>query len=484
MFYCTECGARLPDDAVFCTECGAPVRPAYSNGAQEQKRTGGAEGRGDLGYGPPPGTRKPGGDGKIAAIVISIVVILFAAAGYLLDRAVDNASYTGYWESSAVEVNGEQKDSYFDQDIKGLFGMQIREDGTAAMCSAFTKNVYEGSWERDGSALIISGGNEQYSLTKRKGKIYVYNDGLYIVYSRADGDIDHPSVPHGSISGGSNGGDGSALPSPDGSAASEGSVDGKTYSVAITGAESVKNEKGSDVLRVYFTYTNHSGYAQSAWDTLDFIARQDGGELHGETDSTDAGALLSARVRPEVTVQCCYTFAYDPDGGAVQFTVTGWNTGTDGGAVTAAFTPGKLPGAPAKQELKAVPTPGWTLKLPAEGTLDDDYEVGVLGAELTKDSAGNPAVRVRYRFVNKSTHKLSMDEALRCWTYQDGVSLETVDPAESTDTDDAYTTPVPAGGEATVSCMFRLRNTTSQVEAEVEAVDSYDAVGQTFAVNG
>ncbi|HIR54324.1 MAG TPA: zinc-ribbon domain-containing protein [Candidatus Scatomorpha intestinigallinarum] len=25
MGYCTKCGARLPEGAVFCTKCGAPV---------------------------------------------------------------------------------------------------------------------------------------------------------------------------------------------------------------------------------------------------------------------------------------------------------------------------------------------------------------------------------------------------------------------------------------------------------------------------
>ncbi|MGI5978359.1 MAG: DUF5067 domain-containing protein [Oscillospiraceae bacterium] len=487
MFYCTECGARLPDDSVFCTNCGAPVRMAYKNRRQSAKeRAHNAAGAAQHTSAYPPEPKRRAGDGKVAAIIISIVVILFVAAGYLLDKAVDASSFTGYWESSAVEVNGEQKDSYFGKDIKGLFGMEIRDNGTVAMCSAFRRKPFEGKWERDGSDLIVYSNNESYTLSKKDGKIYVYNDGLYIVYSRAEGDIDHPSVPHGSLSESLDGSDGNALPSPDKNNGSEGTVDGKRYYVAITGAEKGKNSEGNDILRIYFTFTNHSAHAQSAWDTLDFIAEQDGRELHGESgqDSTETGALIAARVRPDVTVDCCYTVLFDPDGGAVQFTVTGWNMGPDGGAVTASFLPKALPGAPAAMEIETVPTPSWTLALPGEGVLGDDYNVAVMGAERITDSYGRDAVRILYRFVNNSEHKISMGEALHVWTYQDGVSLVPVDAAERAGTDDAYKTPVAPGESATVSRVFRLRNTSSQIEAEVEPLDSYDAVGQTYAVNG
>ena len=93
-------------------------------------------------------------------------------------------------------------------------------------------------------------------------------------------------------------------------------------------------------------------------------------------------------------------------------------------------------------------------------------------------------MRILYRFENNSGKEISMDEALRVWTYQDGVSLQTVDPAESRESDDAYTMPVEPGANRIVSCVFRLRNSSSQIEAEVETAESSDAVGQTYAVKG
>ena len=484
MGYCTECGARLPEDASFCTSCGAPVRPARRDGAREEDRRSGAAAppHSDMGYDPRPGTKKKNGDGKIAAIVITVVVILFAAAGYLLDKAVDSSDCRGYWESSAIEVNGAEKDSYLGNDINGLFGIEVSKDGTATMGSAFTTEVYSGSWRRSGSGIVIYDGDEEIPVTKKDGKLRIYYDGLYIIYSRAAGNMDHPSVAHGSLA---DGGGARALPSPGEEDTASGAVGAGSYSVAITGAQAAKNADGDDTLRIYFTYTNHSEYSQSAWDTLKLAAEQNGKALEPDDaqETTDEGVMLLSRVRPEVTVQCCYTVDFDPNGGEVGFAIVGWDSGMDGGRVHTSFTPGQLPGAPQKLELKSVAEPKWTAALPAEGAIDD-YEVSVTGAELVTDADGEAAVRILYRFENNSGKEISMDEALRVWTYQDGVSLQTVDPAESRESDDAYTMPVEPGANRIVSCVFRLRNSSSQIEAEVETVESYDAVGQTYAVKG
>lgn len=494
MAFCTECGARLPDDAVFCTNCGAPVRAAEDGNADASYASGqtGADAQSSYdqqysGYGYPhsPTSKAPSkhsGGGKVAAIVVSIVVILFAAAGYLLDKAVSKSNFTGYWESCAVEVSGQEKDSYFGKDIDGLFGIEIREDGTASMCSAFTGKVFSGKWKRDGDDIAISGVGESYELTKKKDRIYLFNNGLYIIYKQVDSDINHPSVPHGSLS--KNGNSEDALPSPGANGSSDGMVDGSRFSVQITGAEAYKNQDGKDAMRVYFTYTNHDQTSRDAWDTLDFYVVQDGGELQGqsEQEDTEPGELLSARVRPEVTIQCCYSFGYNANGGEVSFAVFGWDKGEDGGVVSAKFTPGKLPGAPAAMEIKAVPEPEWTTSLPGEGTLADNYGVAVRGAELTTDENGRAAVRIYYSFTNGSDEKACMEDVLGVYTYQDGVSLEPVEASNPIDKDKAFSKSVAPGATVQSSRVYRLRNNSSQVEAEIESQDSYEAVGQTYSV--
>ena len=490
MAYCTECGFRLPDDAIFCPACGTPVRredgPAGETQSEAKAWNGGDErAKASAGAYPPPRADRKSGGGKIAAIVIALVVVLFAAAGYLLDKAVDNTDFKGYWESTAVQVNGLQRDTYFGSKIDGLFGVQINEDGTASMCSAFTHRVFNGKWTKTSSGLSIRGSGEEYELIKKDGKLYMFNNGLFIIYSPAEGDIDHPSVAHGSLAKDDGSTSASPLPSPK-TGESSGFVDGQDYEVAITGAEAFKDGDGKDAVRVYFTYVNHSDHSQSAWDTLDFIIEQNGGELRGESEQsdTDAGRLLTAMVRPGVKIQCCYTFACDPQGGDIAFTIQGWDRGGDGGTVSRSFTPGKLPGAPASLAITPVTEPKWTTKLPGDGELDDEYTVSVEGAELTTDANGQPAVRIRYRFGNDSDAKISLSDALRVYTYQDGVSLEAVDAAKPTDADAAFRKTVDAGASAEVSCVFRLRNTSSQVEAEVESIEDYDAVGQTYSVKG
>lgn len=494
MAFCTECGARLPDDAAFCTNCGAPVR-TEENGNTDASYTSGQTGadaqasynRQSGGYGYPHGPTskaplKHSGGGKVAVIIVSIVVILFAAAGYLLDKAVNQSSFTGYWESCAVEVSGQEKDSYFGKDIDGLFGIEIREDGTASMCSAFTGKVFSGKWQRDGDDIAINGAGESYVLTKKDDRIYLFNNGLYIVYKQVDSDIDHPSIPHGSLS--KNGNGRNILPSPGADSSSGGMVDGSRFSVQITGAEAYQNKDGKDAMRVYFTYTNHDQTAQDAWDTLDFYAVQDGGELQGESEQkdTETGEFLSARVRPEVTIQCSYSFGYNADGGEVSFAVFGWDKGEDGGVVSAKFTPGKLPGAPAAMAIKAVPEPKWTTSLPGEGTLADDYGVAVRGAELMTDENGEAAVRIYYSFTNGSDEKAALEDVLGAYTYQDGVSLEPDEASSPTDMDKAFSKSVAPGEAIQSSRVYRLRNNSSQVEAEIESQDSFEAVGQTYSV--
>lgn len=491
MAFCTECGFKLPDDAVFCPNCGAPVRGAPEAGAADHEGSHESaspfEKKGASTYGYPHSSAakavsKHSGGGKVAAIVISIVVVLFAAAGYLLDKAVSKNSFTGYWESCAVEVNGQEKDSYFGKDIKGLFGVEIRDDKTASMCSAFTGQVFSGKWERDGDDITISGSGEIYYLTKKDDRIYLFNNGLYIVYKQVDGDIAHPSVPHGSLS--RNGGNGTVLPSPGTDSSSDGTVDGSRFSVEITGAEAYQDEDGKDAMRVYFTFTNHDSNAQAAWDTLDFYTGQDGKELQGESEQedTDTGKLLSARIRPEVTVQCCYSFAYNPAGSEVTFAIFGWDKGQDGGVVSQKFAPGSLPGAPEPLAIKVVPEPKWTTSLPSEGMLNDVYGVAVRGAERVADESGADFVRVLYSFTNGSEHKVSLEEASNACTYQDGVALEPVEVSKPTETDEAFSKAVPSGATVQVSRVYRLRNTTSQIEAELELQGSYDAVGQTYSV--
>lgn len=491
MGYCTECGFRLPDDAIYCPACGTPVRREDGPAAGETQGEAGTwdggneKARASAGTYPPPRADRKSGGGKTAAIVIALVVVLFAAAGYLLDKAVDKTDFKGYWESTAVEVNGLQRDSYFGSKIDGLFGVQINEDGTASMCSAFTQRVFNGKWTKTSSGLVIRGSGEEYELIKKDGKLYMFNNGLFIIYSPAKGDIDHPSVAHGSLAKDDGSASASPLPSPD-AGESSGYVDGQDYEIAITGAEAFKDENGKDAVRVYFTYVNHSDHSESAWDTLDFIIRQNGSELRGESEQsdTDAGRLLTAMVRPGVKIQCCYTFVYNPKGGDVAFTIQGWDRGGDGGTVSRSFTPGELPGAPAPLVITPVTEPKWTTKLPGEGKLDDAYTVSVESAELTVDENAQPAVRIRYRFENDSSVKVSLSDALRVFTYQDGVSLEEVNAAKPTDSDMAFYKMVDAGASAEVSCVFHLRNTSSQVEAEVESIEDYDALGQTYSVKG
>lgn len=487
MSFCTECGYRLPDDSLFCPGCGAPVRD-YAEPQQGGEKGGPAGGgptnaggsKSAYGYSQP-NAQKSGG-GRVAAIVISVVVLLFITAGYLLEKTISSESFTGYWESVAVEVNGEEKDSYLGRDIDGLFGLQIDRDGTASMSSAFSTKVFQGKWQKVGSTLTITGSGENYSIVKKKDRLYLNNNGLYIVYKKADGDIDHPTVPRGSLAGGENGSE--ALPSPKTTEGAAGYLNGKDVYVAFTGAEAFTDTKGRERLRVYFTFKNCTDRALSADATLVVTASQNGEQLEAEDPESEIAEdkLFSAMVRPNVTIQCSCCFDYEPEEGDVSLDFRGWY-GEDSADLRQTLSADKLPGAPAPLAIEPVTEPKWTAALAAQGKFDD-YELAVTGAELTTDENGEAAVRVRYSFKNDGDEGVSMEYAVFACTYQDGVSLEETTAAQVADSDRLFEKEIKPGRSAVVSRVFKLRNKSSQIEAEVESNDSYDAIGQTFAVPG
>lgn len=557
MAFCTECGSKLPDDAVFCPNCGksmastaknesiapseiiqeeiktieyaapaaaeakpeptafqtsgvyvAPTQASYSAPAQgtyappEQNAyvppqnnyappyQGGYAPQpqnqynqpNSYGYQPYQGMPPKKSGGKTAIIVISSVVAVIIIAIVLI-LALGKDPYVGYWETVSVDTGDGLTEDYYGTSIVGSLSMQINSDGSAYLASAYNTEVYEGTWEETDNGIEISANDETHDFEYEDNQLIMTEDGETFYFEQVDGDINNPSVPHGSSA------DTSVDTSTEetsGTVAGSGYVGDGDFYISIVGAEDFTDIDGEPAIRVFYEFTNnyYDDYSSSAYDMLSYYATQDGYDLDQTYSSDDYSVAnnIYYNIRVGLTMQCAAEFKYDPYGGSVDFGICDYYDGESAGAVYASYVPGSFPGAPAPYVIAPIDDPQWTLGLPTEGALDSFY-VAVTDAEQTTDADGNPAIRVYYEFTNNSTYSTNLYTELYIYTYQDGVSLDQAYTYEESETDSNFYSDIAPGASINTSCVYVLRNQSSPVEAEVEAYTDYAAVGQLFYFN-
>lgn len=563
MAFCTECGKQLSDSAVFCPNCGhkrsvpseapeeeqridaqaAPAESPEDTGENAEKETNSpaeAEKEGKTAESPeaepapePEGNRWSAGstrtessygyntygnnnlgykshdeiakknNSKAAIIVIATVVVLLAVAIILFISLSKGEDFVGYWESEEVDLGTGFDDELFGRDVKGMFGLQLNEDNTYRLLSAFNSEIVSGPWKETDSGIQLQNQMESITLSYKNRQLLLQVGGYTFALEHSDGSIDNPTLPAGKYAGSGNElpdapdsssgvpvpDDGQKPVSPSGSPSISGSgeVGNGDFYISVVGAEEFTDTEGDPAIRIYYEYTNNFDFPETAYNTIDWEAVQDGESLEFAYSWDDVEVynndLLS--VRPGLTVQCCVQFKYDPNGGTVDASFFGWSAGKSGGRVLASYVPGQLPGAPAPYEYEPIPDPEWTTsELDSEGYLDNGKcYVEVTDAKLIQDSYGLDAVRVFYRFTNKYNEPVSFYSATTPIVYQDGIGLPESYAEISAETDDRANDPVEPGQTVEVSCVFRLRNNTSSIEAEVEGVDTYAAVGQTYKIS-
>lgn len=523
MAFCTMCGKKLPDDAVFCPNCGHRIvqtgdpsgstyegseshnddipgdqaRRPYEDRGEEYRQPSDVPDRRQYGPSADPNIYRSAANGgapasgkneHTAAIIIicSVVFLLLVAAAVFFIGRNRNSEYIGYWESTGVDFGGGTvyQDMY-GQDINGLIAVQINRDHSLSLISAYEDGISTGTWEKTSTGISAQINDDQiYFVFDKDSDTLSLTDGssYRIIFERADGSITDSTIDAGSLD---EQDDPMESDGTTDTVSGSGTVGDGSYSISVIGAEQFTDVDNDAAIRIYFNFTNDSSYTISAWNALDYYARQDGKKLNEAYtwDDVDVYGNISRSVRPGITIQCCCEFCYDQDGGSVDFTIFDYDLGEDSGSVTATYVPGQLPGAPAPFTAETIDDPQWTLALPAEGTLDDYYYVSVTDAQYIEDYYGDPAIRVYYVFTNNSGQSAAMCDVLLPYSYQDGISLDSDYPAVQLDTDDNFYQYVESGESITASYVFLLRNDTSPVEAEVEAYYTYDSVGQTYALS-
>lgn len=100
-----------------------------------------------------------------------------------------------------------------------------------------------------------------------------------------------------------------------------------------------------------------------------------------------------------------------------------------------------------------------------------DYGCVVKSAKLTKDWTGKDAVLLTYEFTNNSSNPISFDVALNDHVYQDGIGLEIA--ILSDDDTDYLDVEIKPGVSKEVRKAYVLRDTTTDLEVEIEELISF-----------
>lgn len=516
MPFCTECGYRLPDKAVFCPNCGktllaSALKPADEEVIREENnnqpenldepsptsRYYAPSDRPEHYYGYPSSasanfsTKKEASSGSSKAAVIailSIVAVLMIITVLYIKYATANKSFVGYWESYQVDVGSGYGNELSGNAVQGMLGLQLYEDSTFELLSAFESEIITGKWLETSNGISITAMGKTFFLDYFGGKLICDFEGYTFMLERSKRSIDEPLLRPGEY--GNYGLEYTPPSQQNGglrTVAGSGTVDNDDFKVVITGAEDFADVDNKSAIRIYYEFTNNSDYTQSAWDALDWEIIQNGQSLKQaySWDYDDEEVYMNdlSQIRPGITIQCCIQYSYNPKGGNIDLTFFGWSTGRRGGVVSCTYVPDSLPGAPSLMEIAAVPDPKWTTSLDSEGSLSkNSCYASVVKAQLLEDYYGEPAVRIYYEITNNSGHERTFSELVYSYTYQDGVSLTNTYAKIDSETDEAFYATIAPGATVTVSRVFVMRNQTSNVEAEVNDYYTYDAIGETFKI--
>ena len=271
--------------------------------------------------------------------------------------------------------------------------------------------------------------------------------------------------------------------------------------IKIVGAEATKNDKGEDLLRVYYDYTNTddtaNGHAPNL--ALEFMSiTQDGEECrtfdftYYDEDALPEDLNETLNIQPGCTNRNTLNILWNPNGGAVKVScyvmIGGWMFNEEN-VETFDFEidPNNLMGVPEPFVLPTITNPTYTSSMSASGEWDypANCEVSLNSIDLTKDIKGKDVVCVNLTVTNNGDEESAPVSLISLELYQDGVSLpeamyyrmEDEDVIASYETFSHYQV---APGETVECCNLFYPRTDSPVEAVIENPNSDKCLGTCF----
>lgn len=184
MKFCTLCGAKLNDGVKFCTQCGNPIKEsAFTQTAWDSTYYG-------TSTNVTPQTPKKMSGGKVALLVVCVVLALAIAAGLLLfflsgglNRDDD---ILGLYEGVSYRYGG------MDMSVKDD-SIELKPFGLAKLVLA--GDTYFASWSLDDEDFTLKQGGSTYEGTLEDGVLTLDLDGLIYTYLGEDAELPEDNKP-------------------------------------------------------------------------------------------------------------------------------------------------------------------------------------------------------------------------------------------------------------------------------------------------
>ena len=341
-------------------------------------------------------------------------------------------------------------------DALGIRVFLVVEDGGSAYLDVLDEQTPL-RWDADGVYMSDEDGKElalDYAFAGNT--LTVTSDDGSIVFTLLEGEelADYEENGSGGEIDWSFGYDSEPIPEGEPSA---GPVSGVINGCTVTalGAETLQDEDGEDVLRVYWEFVNETDEVQSPSDLFYVETSQDGealenGFLYGD-DAVPEDDYGYTFILPGKTLRWTTTFLYDPEGGTIGLRISEW---FEDEALLYYVDPAAPLGAPedsfAMEIDPVIPE--------AFRSLPDALEDVTPGeVSFTPDYCGNPLLRVSFTFTNTTGEETSFYSQHSYRAYQDGYELETGSPEDWLDSDGALFDDIAPGESIECSCTFLLR---------------------------
>ncbi len=229
------------------------------------------------------------------------------------------------------------------------------------------------------------------------------------------------------------------------------------YAFTILAAEHFTDQDGNPAIRFYLDFTNNGTEIKSLWDVTNLYAYQSGYELmetyaDSEDDVAEYGNNYIS-IAPGVTIRCISEFAYQPEGGTVEFKIEGY---TSDDILTMEFDPTALPGRPTEREVVLIPNPTNTEGLSTEGVLEEVYGIKLLNYEVVPGYSVDKVVRVFIEFTNNSDEATSYFLAASELALQDGMEMVDGLAEESAEEEANTSVEIEPGQSITVATCYEL----------------------------
>jgi hypothetical protein len=116
-----------------------------------------------------------------------------------------------------------------------------------------------------------------------------------------------------------------------------------------------------------------------------------------------------------------------------------------------------------------------------------EYEISILGFDLTSDYEGKPSVLITYKWTNNSSEAESFMFTFKDQVFQNGIECETAIISGNDNYDsEPLMTDVKPGYSLTVKCAYVLQDTENPIEVEVSELFNFESnppmVTQAFEI--